>query len=342
MVRREHHVEIFAPQRDRLAQVVGPRVRVAHQRTPDGEDVVQRVRGVLRGAQRPELREVEVHLRRRLGAGRHLELDLHTVDGEALTRFGDVDGGGDETHGASGGGLPEAAADLAGGAPIERGAVHVARAARHRGAREHVLRDRVVQEALGRDHRHLARRDLLIGDDPLHPTEVVGVRVGVDHRLHWAFAAVLGVERERGGRGLRADERVDDDHASVALDHAHHREIEAAQLVDAGHHLEEAVLDQQLSLAPEARVGGVGRGSVAHELVGVEIPHDPPVGRGDLPRPGPAHEPAPGVVEVVGVVHRQVRGHRHDAAARRVGRLPRSLGHRVSCRLARIRGSRAI
>jgi hypothetical protein len=53
VVRGEHHVELVAPQRDRLGEVGRPRLGVAHLGAADGEDVVQRVRGVLGGAQRP-------------------------------------------------------------------------------------------------------------------------------------------------------------------------------------------------------------------------------------------------------------------------------------------------
>jgi hypothetical protein len=308
----EHQVELVAPQRDRLGEVVRPCVRVAYDGSPDREHVVQRVGGVLRGAQRPVLREVEVHLRRRLGTGGQLEHDLDAVDRERLARVSDVDRGRDEGDGARRRRLAQPGADLAGGPALERCAVHVAGASQHGGAGEHVLGHGVVHEALGGDHRDLAGGDLLVADDALHAAEVVDVGVRVDHRLHRPLTAVLGVERERGSGRLGADQRVDDDDAGVTLDDAHDRQVEAPQLVDAGRDLEQAVFDEQLSLPPQARIGGVGRIGVAQELVGIEVPHHAPVRSADLPIGRSTDEAAAGIVEVLSVMHRQGRSQRVD------------------------------
>ena len=86
VVRREHHIGTVAERVDGLGEVLRPDVRVPHERAAQREQVVQRVGGVLGHAQSTELREVEVHLRRRLGARSHLELDLHAVDDVRLTR----------------------------------------------------------------------------------------------------------------------------------------------------------------------------------------------------------------------------------------------------------------
>ena len=87
----EHHVGAVGERVDRLGEVARPGVRVAHQRAAQGQQVVQVVRGVLGHAQRAEAREIEVHLGGRLGARRHLELDLHAVDGVLLAGLADVD-----------------------------------------------------------------------------------------------------------------------------------------------------------------------------------------------------------------------------------------------------------
>jgi hypothetical protein len=86
----------------------------------------------------------------------------------------------------------------------------------------------VVEEALRGEHRDLALGDLLGGDDPGAAAEVVDVAVGVDEAGDRALAAVLAIEREGGGRGLGRDQRVDDDDPTLALDHVHVREVEAA------------------------------------------------------------------------------------------------------------------
>ncbi len=174
----------------------------------------------------------------------------------------------------------------------------------HRRADEHVLGDGFFHEAFWGDDVDPPGVDVCLVDDPLDAPEVVDVRVRVDHRHHVAWAAVLLVERPRGSRRFLADQGVDHDHAALALDHAHHRQVEAAELVDPGHDFEQTVADQQLPLAPQARVCAVGGGFV-EEPVGVEIPHDASVGCGDLASGCVRDEPALGVVEVLRVVERE-------------------------------------
>jgi hypothetical protein len=159
----------------------------------------------------------------------------------------------------------------------------------------------VLHEPVGSDDRDLPGLHVVRADDALDPAEVVDVRVRVDDRPDRPVAPLPAVQREGRGRGLLRDQRVDHDDA---LDHAHDRQVEAPQLVDARHHLEQAVAGQQLALAPQAGVHGVGRGA-GEEGVGVEVPHEPPVGGGDLPLVAAGDEPALHVLEVLGVVPRQ-------------------------------------
>src|SRR6056297_684070 len=174
--------------------------------------------------------------------------------------------------------------------------------------------------------RGIAGVDLVLADDALHPAEVVDVGVGVDHRPHRPVAAMLAVQRERGGCGLRADQRIDHDHAGVALDDGHDRQVEATELVDARAHLEQPVLDEQLPLPPQARVRRLGCFGVAHELVGIEVPHHASVSGSDLPLGRSADEAMAGVVEVLPIVHRQRRREGVDGCSRR----------RCRCRFAHV------
>jgi hypothetical protein len=117
----------------------------------------------------------------------------------------------------------------------------------------------MLHEALGGEHRHASGVDVVLADDALDTAKVVDVGVGVDHRGYRPLAPMLPVEGERGSGGLLGDQRVDHDDAAVAFDEADVRQIMAAHLVDAGHDFVQPVLGQQLALAPQARVGGVGR-----------------------------------------------------------------------------------
>ena len=188
-------------------------------------------------------------------------------------------------------------------------AVHVARAPRHRGARVDVLGDRVLHEPFGRDDRAAAGVHVLLGGDALDATEVVGVAVGVDDARDRPVASVGAVERERGGRGLHGDQRVDDHDARVALEERDVREVQAAHLVDAGHDLEQAVDGGQLRLAPQAGVDR-GRARAVQEPVRLVVPDDAAVRGLDDARVQPPDEAAVRVLVVLGVTEGKGRAER--------------------------------
>ena len=106
------------------------------------------------------------------------------------------------------------------------------RAARHGVAGEHVLLDRGLHEALGRDHHDLAAGDVGLVDHAAHAAEVVDVRVRVDDADHRPLAELLVDELERRARGFLGGQRVEHDPAGIALDEADVGQVEAAHLVD--------------------------------------------------------------------------------------------------------------
>lgn len=193
MVGREDHVGLAGEQLDRLGQVMRPDVRVADQGPAQGQQVVQVVGGVLGHAQRPAAGEVEVHLGWSFGTRSHLEDHPHAVHGQLLAGGGDGHGRVDQRDRAGRGGLAQPGSYPAFRAAGQRGAVHVSRPAGHRRSGVDVLRDRVLDKALGCDDLHPARVDIGLGHHPLHPAEVVGMAVGVDHRDHRPVSAVLAV-----------------------------------------------------------------------------------------------------------------------------------------------------
>lgn len=155
----------------------------------------------------------------RLGTRGELEDQPHPVRGLFLAGTGDVAVGRDESEFPRGGGHARADTDLAGGARVEGGAVHVDAAPAHRGTRVDVLGHGVFEEPLGREDRHVGVRV----DDAENPAEVVGVRVGVDHARHRAVAPVPAVEGQRRRCRLRRDQRVDHHHPTVAFEQRHVR-----------------------------------------------------------------------------------------------------------------------
>ena len=248
-----------------------------------------------------------MHLGGRLGAGRHLELDLDAVDGVGLARHLDVERRHDQGDLTRRPDLSQAAADLPLWTAVERRAVHVTRPPRHCRSGIDVFLYGVLGETLRRDDRDVARIDLALRRHTQHAAEVVGVAVRVDDGPDRTVTAVRAVQRQRRRRGLRGDQWVDDDDAGVTLDEADVRQVQAAHLIDARHHLVEALLGAQLRLPPQARMHGVRRFAV-QEVVGVVVPHHSSVGRGDDARFHGGDEAAVGVLEVPGVRERERRG----------------------------------
>ncbi len=199
-----------------------------------------------------------MHFGRRLAVWRHQEDDLDAIDDAGLEIVADQIGRRDQRYRAAGQRLAEPGIDLPSLALRQQRAELILRPAHHRGARQHVLlRDR-FDKSFRRNHRHLAAVDVRLRGDALHAAPVVGVRMGVDHRRHRPLAAMLEVKLEARLRGLRRHQRIDHDHAGVALDQCHVGNVEAADLINAGDDLEQAVPAIELRLPPQAGIDGRG------------------------------------------------------------------------------------
>ena len=285
---------VVAEQLDRLGDVPRPGPRVSDLGAAQGQQVVQVVGDVLGQAERPPVREVEVHLGRRLGPGRDLEDDPHPVERLFLPGVGDVERRRQQPDraGRSAGAEPDP--HLPGGAHRQRRAGVVQAPAQHRHPGVDVLGDRVLEESVRGDDRYRGARV----HHPEHAAEVVDVRMGVDHGGDRPVAPVLPVQRQPGRGDLGRHRRVDDDHAGLALDHGHVGKLDPAQLVDALGDREQPLDRGQLALPPQARVHRVRAvpGGGAGERVGVV--HHPAVGGLDHPRLKPGDQPAVRVLEV--------------------------------------------
>jgi hypothetical protein len=194
------HLGLRAPTLDRLAKIMRPGVRVADLRPPQRVGVVQGVAAVLRRGERTQLIDEPVHLRGRLGVRREHELERETVDVKLLTGLGDRLGRRDQRDAAQRDRRPEAQADVALGVEWDQRPVLVQGPAGHHVARHDVLRHRRLQEPLRRDHAHLARDNVVLGDDPLHAPVVVDVPVRIDHGDDRLLRPVLEIQRQRGLR----------------------------------------------------------------------------------------------------------------------------------------------
>ena len=280
----EHDVGVRAEAVDRLVQALRPAQRVANLRTTQRVQVVHHVVDDLRHAQRSAARQVEYQLGGRLSIGRVLEDDLQTVDRQGLTAGVNDHAGRHERRNACSDGHPEPGTDLASRPARQHRTEHEHRAAQHRIARVHVLADRLVHESVGCDDRN---RGGIIHTTDLeyapYSAEMVGMAVRVDDSGQRQFTE-LGVHQPHSGpRAGNSRERIDDEVPRVGAQNRHVRDVEAADLIDALAHFEEAgILPIELRDPPKARVHLV-RSGTGEELVWLERPRDSAV------RPFDAH-----------------------------------------------------
>ena len=169
--------------------------------------------------------------------------------------------------------------------------------------------DRRLQEALRRDDRQPGIY-LLLARHALHPAPVVDVTVRVDHAGDRALPAVRPVQAQRRRRGLRRDQWVDHDNPAVALNEADGGQVQAADLVDALGHLEQALPGSQRRLTPQARVHRVWR-LTGQERVRIDVPHHLPGGVPHHPGHQRSNETTFSVGKVTLVIERVHRVARH-------------------------------
>ena len=139
----------------------------------------------------------------------------------------------------------------------QQAAVHVRCPAAHHIAGQDVLGDGRLQETLGGDDPQ-ACGDLLRRGHAQDAAVVVHVAVGVDHRADWPIALLVAQQLQRRRRRLGRGQRIDDNPAGLAFDEGDVGDVEATHLIDAGRHLEQAVMGVEPRLPPEARVHRVG------------------------------------------------------------------------------------
>ena len=251
VVRGDHHLGLLSVEVERLVDVLRPGERVAHHRAAQGVDVVEGSRDVLPGPEHLLLREPGVHLGRRLGAGRVLELHLHAVDRVDLDGLLDDESRRDQAEVASGDGHGQSLAGVPVGAGRQENAVLVEQPPTHGVAGVDVLGDRVLHEIARRDDLHLARPHVRLVHDAAHTAEVVAVGVRVDYRYDGQLTQMLVDELLGRPRRFQGGCGVEDDPAGLTPDEGDVGQVEAAYLVEARDHLVEPVVHVELRLAHE-------------------------------------------------------------------------------------------
>ena len=224
-----------------------------------------------------------MHLRRRFAVGRHLEFKFEAIEGAFVTRRHDEIGRTQQGHRARSHRLAQTAIDLSAHALCQEWSELILRAPQHRGTGDDVFRNRMLHEEIGRNDRDFAARHRLIIEHAARATPMVGMGVGKDDSGHRASAAMSKIELHRGAGAFDRGQRIHHDDAVLALDQRHVGNIEAANLIDARHHLENPVIHVEARLPPQTRVNGRGRFRVGKKTIGLEAP-DYPALRGSDPR----------------------------------------------------------
>ena len=134
---------------------------------------------------------------------------------------------------------------------------------------------------------------------------MVGMGVGEDDSGHRPLAAMLEIQRHRRARAFDRGQRIDHDHAGVALDQRHVGDVEAAHLIDAGHDFEQSMIHVEARLPPQAGIDRRRRFRFGQKAVGLEAPDHPALRGGDPRMVQRAEKAARGFVEIARIGKRQ-------------------------------------
>ena len=96
-----------------------------------------------------------------------------------------------------------------------------------------ILGDSLLHKIPGRNNLDLPRGKTIRIDDATYATEVVAMRMRVNHRRHRQVLDFLVDQFESRARGFPRCKRIEDDPAFVASHKSYVGEVEAAYLVDA-------------------------------------------------------------------------------------------------------------
>ena len=202
---------------------------------------MQRAAGHLGRAQRAKPGQVEHKLRRRLGAGGIDKLEAHAVDAALPIAPTQLFGGRNQPGRAIGQGGAEPRTDVAERTALQHAAKHQGHPPGHVITGEQVLGDGGIKESPRSENRHTAAAGVVLVDHTAHSAEVIGVTVGVDDAGYRTLPQRLVGECQGRGGGFAGGQRIDDNPAALAANQRHNRQVVAAHLVDAVHHLEQAV-----------------------------------------------------------------------------------------------------
>lgn len=190
------------------------------------------VNGIFRSAERLVLRDVEEHLRRRLGVLCEHELDLETSEVHGLAVFCDHVGGYDERRRAGRRCQSKASCHHAFWPSGDEGTILVGHATRLQVAAKDILVDRGLGKSFGRDHLDLAAFYVLFRHDTCNTAEMVDMTVGDDDSDDGLFRSMLEVQFLRGRGRLVIHERIHNDDPVRPFDEGDICEVCAANLID--------------------------------------------------------------------------------------------------------------
>ena len=153
---------------------------------------------------------------------------------------------------------------------------------RHRRPGDHVLADGLAQEMFRGNDAALARIHLFARSHTQNPTEVVGVRMRVDHCGHWKLFDMLVDEPECCACGEFAGEWINNNPALIAPNKCDVGDVITAHLPHTRNHFKQTVMSIQRGVPPQVGVDRVGRlFTRAQKVVGTNVEHHTTRGRLD-------------------------------------------------------------
>ena len=253
MVLCQHHITAAGIPVQGHMQILGPGQCVTHLRAAQRAQVVHGVVGVFSQVQCAFPGKIEVHFCRCFGVGRELELNRHAVDRVRLMGITDRPGRRNQSRPRLGQVFAQARVHLPRGPHGQGIAKLELRAPCHGHTSDDVFCHGMVQEARRRNHLHLARIHIGLGNEPRRTPKVVAMAVAVDHGVHGPqglWIAVLAIQGQGRGSGLGAHQRVQGNQARITFNEGNVGDVKTAHLKDARRDLEQAVQAVQTRHTP--------------------------------------------------------------------------------------------
>ena len=188
---------------------------------------------------------------------------------------------------------------MAEGAAGQQNSVLIEKPAIHRITGIYIFTHRMVHEAQGSNHWHLAALNISFINYATNATEMVGMGMG-DHHPRHRPGPQLFIDKAQGRPGcFLTGEGIKHDPTFIALDEGDIGQVEAPHLVDlARHHLIEAIGHVQQGLALEGGMNALEILALQQPVVAAHVPGHPAIVPQDLSVGRGGHKTPLGLLQI--------------------------------------------